>query len=178
MPIWLMRFKGHSPVTHRCIVAGTEQVSTLQCAPTKTISVKFTITTLVCLRFSFVYRHSPLFLLSFELHIGSANPVQSWFARVSGPVEDIHISTDCLGSDQIGVLRHIAGTIDLVQVIDALDDSHACRRQWVVIAKFCEGKFQPGSLRSSSCCSVLTSSCFRIIGQHVDPLALVSRVLF
>jgi hypothetical protein len=130
MPIDMMRFEWHAPVAHRGIVAGTEQVSTFQCTPAKTISVKPMITWLVhpCTSFAHRHSHSPFFLLPLELHIGSTNPVQSWFARMSGPVKDIHISTDCLGRDQIGILRHIAGTIDLVQVIDALDDSHACRR--------------------------------------------------
>ena len=71
-------------------------------------------------------RYSPLFLLPLELHIGSTDPVQPWFARVSGPVKDVYIPTDSFGCNQVGVLRHITGTIDLVQVIDALDDSHAC----------------------------------------------------
>jgi hypothetical protein len=74
-----------------------------------------------------IRHHPPLFLLPLQLHIGPANPVQSWFTGVSRSVEDIHISTDGLGGNQVGILRHVAGPIDLVQVVDTLDDSHACR---------------------------------------------------
>lgn len=71
--------------------------------------------------------HSPLFLLSLQLDIGSAIAVCTRLAGMFRPIEDIDVPADRLGSYQVGVLRHVSRPVDLVLVVDALNDPNTSR---------------------------------------------------
>ena len=45
-----------------------------------------------------------------------------WFARMLRPIEHQDLPTDRLGRDEIWVLGHIPGTVDLARMVDPLDD--------------------------------------------------------
>ncbi len=50
-----------------------------------------------------------------------------WLAGMFAVVKDIHLCTDGLCGNHEGVLRHVAGSVDLALMVDLLDDMNlAC----------------------------------------------------
>jgi hypothetical protein len=66
--------------------------------------------------------------------------------RVFCPVKDVDGSRGRLGGDQVGVLRHVAGAVDLALVVDGLLDAHA-GADVAVRSDLCQSFAQKGSFR-------------------------------
>jgi hypothetical protein len=70
--------------------------------------------------------------LSNQSNVRLAHPTSLRFAGVFGSVKNENLSCDSFGGNQVRILRHVAGPVDLPFMVDFLDDLNArCRRNGV-----------------------------------------------
>ena len=130
-----------SPVADCSVVTSAENMTSLERTPTESVSA---ITRGAGYTKSGSYSvereipHPPLFLLSFQLDIGTANSIRTRFARMLRPIEDVNVPADGFSGYKVGILRHISRPVDLDLMVDTLNDSHTSRRKGVIISKFYE----------------------------------------
>ena len=67
------------------------------------------------------HSHAPLLGLPGEPDVRFAHATALWLARMLCAIEDEYFPRDGLGRDQVWVLRHVARTVDLALVVDALN---------------------------------------------------------
>jgi len=60
--------------------------------------------------------------MALELDIRGAHTVFAGLRRMLRAIKDKHIRSRGLGGDEVGVLRHVAGTVNLALVVDLLND--------------------------------------------------------
>ena len=67
------------------------------------------------------HSHAPLLGLPGEPDVRFAHATALWLARMLCAIEDEYFPRDGLGRDQVWVLRHVARTVDLALMVDALN---------------------------------------------------------
>jgi hypothetical protein len=90
-------------------------------------------------------------------------------------IKDEHLAADSLGGDHVGVVRHVAGAIDLARVVDPLDDGDA-RSGWYGVAAELAPGLVVGGLREVDCAAAAGGRAFGDLdGGDLEVVLCLSR---